>query len=312
MVSGATLWRGGRDAGATRQFTDMTRAFPTQVRVLDMNGDSFADRMYAADISGQIWRFDIKANQTPADTVNGGVIARLGAEGLANPTAADTRRFYNTPDVSVFRDPITGTRVMSLAIGSGYRASPFDVTATDRFYSIRDKSVFGQLEQPAYDGYTVITEGDLVEVSGSVKKVVGSSDKGWKFTLPPNEKVVSNSITFKNEIIFVSLDPRSVSGAACGAGQGTNYRYRVSVINGDPIVNNLDSITPGLEDEARRERLPQGGILPPPTVIFPSPDANCTGPACNPPPLVCIGVLCDDPYPSRPPKRTLWTEDGIE
>ena len=238
--------------------------------------------------------------------------ARLGAEGLASPAAADTRRFYNTPDVSIFRDPLQGRRYVSIAIGSGYRAHPFDTSAADRFYGLRDPAVFAPLPQTAYDTYDVIEEADLVEVSGSVKKVIAADERGWMFTLPPDEKVLAESVTFNNQILFVSFDPNSVGAQNCGVGAGTNYLYRVSVVNGDPIVNNLDGITPGLEDEARRTQLAQGGIAASPTILFPSPEAGCTGDDCKPPPLICIGVECVPEDDWLPPVRTLWTEDGIE
>ncbi|MDH4253366.1 MAG: PilC/PilY family type IV pilus protein [Gammaproteobacteria bacterium] len=313
LVSGQTIWRGGRDIAATKVFSGMTRAFPNQVRVVDMNGDRFADRMYAVDVSGQVWRFDVKRGETPANLVNGGVIARLGAEGLGSPTAADTRRFYNAPDLSIFRDPVQGQRFIAISIGSGYRAHPFDLTATDRFYSLRDPAVFNQLDQTSYDNYVPITEADLVEVSGSVKAVVGASARGWMFTLPANEKVLADSVTFNDEIFFVSFTPDTMSQSSCSAGRGTNFLYRVSVVNGDPVVNNLDAIASGDEDAARREQLAQGGIAPSPTFLFPSPtDPNCTGAACAPPPIGCVGVECFDPGYANFPVRTLWTQDGIE
>lgn len=322
LVSGATLWRAGPDAGATKQFAPgasarpfaMTRAFATQVRVADFNADGYADRMYAADMGGQVWRFDIVNGQAPGSLVNGGVIAQLGAEGVSGtPTAAQTRRFYNSPDISIFRDPIQGKRYVSVAIGSGYRARPFNTDAQDRFYALRDPAVFNQLSQAAYDSYDIIKNANLVEVSGSVKTAIGVADRGWMFTLPANEKVLSDSITFDDEIFFVSFDPNAVGAAACATGQGTNYLYRVSVVNGDPIVNNLDSVTPALADDERRDQLAQGGIAPTPTVLFPTAtDPNCTGDACSPPPVMCIGVECVSPGFVNNPVRTLWTQDGIE
>ncbi len=317
LETGATLWRAAIDtsSGASKAFPDMKRAFATQIRVIDFNSDNFADRMYAADMGGQVWRFDIRNGEQPADLVNGGVIAQLGAEGVGGtPTAGQTRRFYNSPDVSIFRDPIQGRRYVSVAIGSGYRARPFDVTATDTFFALRDPAVFNQLTQSDYDNYDTIEITDLVEVSGDVKAVIPVSADGWKFTLPANEKVLADSLTFNNEIFFVSFDPRNVGAQTCGTGQGTNFLYRVSVINGDPIVNNLDSVTPSMADSARRSQLAQGGIASSPTIVFPSPEdpVNCTGDACAPPPIICVGVECEDDLPRLPPVRTLWTQDGIQ
>ena len=93
---------------------------------------------------------------------------------------------------------------------------------------------------------------------------------------------------------------------------GTNYLYRVSITNGDPIMDDLGNIPTGDEDDARRTQLAQGGIAPTPQFLFPTPDANCTGADCNPPPLGCIGVECFDPGFVNNPVRTLWTQDGIE
>ena len=313
LVSGNLLWRAGRDAGADRQLAAMTRAIPNEIRVIDTGGDGYADRMYASDLGGQIWRFDI-INGNPASTlVNGGVIARLGAEGLANPAPADTRRFYNAPDVSLFNDVHHDRRYIAISIGSGYRAHPFDLSASDRFFSLRDKDVFNVLSQTDYDNYPIITEANLKEVSGKKQVVIDTTDRGWMFTLPFSQKVLADSVTFDNSVFFVGFSPVSGNQVNCGTGQGVNFFYRVNVINGDPVVNNLDTLDPADADDARRQTLRQGGIAPTPTVLFPSPDdPNCSGADCTPPPIMCVGVECTDPGFENNPVRTLWTQDGIQ
>ena len=152
----------------------------------------------------------------------------------------------------------------------------------------------------------------LVEVSGQTLVIIDPTDDGWKFTLPNNEKVLSDSITFDNEVFFVSFSPDSSGAATCSAGGGTNTLYRVSVINGDPIVNNLDTLDPADSDDARRSALAQGGIAPSPNILFPSPDPGCTGADCSPPPIGCVGVECFDPGFVNNPVRTVWSQDGIE
>ncbi len=314
LISGATLWHAGSASSATAdlRLTNMTKSIPTRIKVLDINGDSFADRMYAADLGGQVWRFDITNGNNAAGLVAGGVIARLGAEGLASPTPGDTRRFYNSPDIAVFQDARQNRRFVAINIGSGYRAHPLDLSATDRFYSIRDPYVFNQLSQQQYDNFTPFTEADLVEVSGQVNTTISETDAGWKLTLPDNQMVLAESVTFNDEIFFVSFSPDTSGAAACNVGMGTNYLYRVSISNGDPIMDDVGNIPAGGEDDARRTQLAQGGIAPTPQFLFPSPDANCTGADCNPPPLGCIGVECFDPGFVNNPVRTLWTQDGIE
>jgi type IV pilus assembly protein PilY1 len=99
----------------------------------------------------------------------------------------------------------------------------------------------------------------------------------------------------------------------CQPSQGRNFLYRVSVENGDPVVNNLDTLDPDDADTERVTELAQGGIAPSPVFLFPSPDdPDCTGADCAPPPIACIGVECFNPGFANNPVRTLWTQDGIE
>ena len=312
LQSGDLLWRAGRDNGADLQLATMTRAIPNDVRVIDLNGDNKADRMYATDLGGQVLRFDIFNGETPANLVTGGVIAQLGAEGLGSPGAAETRRFYNAPDVSLITDNVQNRRFISVSVGSGHRAKPFNLTPADTFFSIRDNNVFDALPQSAYDSYNVIKPADLVEVRGQTQTVITQADRGWKFTLPPTEKILARSLTFNNEVFFVSFEPNSAAAVACGHKRGTNYLYRVNVINGDPIVPNIENLAPELSDSARRQTLAQGGIAPAPNILFPAPDPNCTGADCEQPPIGCIGVECFDPGFDNNPVRTLWTQDGVE
>lgn len=306
LESGNTIWRTGRDAGANLQLSNMNRAFPTRINVIDINGDRFADRMYAADVGGQIWRFDIFPGEPASSLVTGGKIAELGLG------ATSERRVYNAPDVSVFTDPIQDRRYISVSIGSGYRAHPLNNDATDRFFSLRDPDVFNRLSQTQYNNYIVATDADLIEVSGQTKTIISPTDRGWKFTLPANQKVLASSATFNNSVFFVGFSPIVNSLSACDATIGRNFLYQVSVVNGDPIVNNLDAVTD--PDNERVTDLQQGGIAPSPRFLFPSPDDpdNCVGADCAPPPIGCVGVECFDPGFSNNPVRTLWTQDGIQ
>lgn len=317
LISGTQLWRAGADIGADLQLAvsgrEMDRAIPNEVRVIDLSGDGYADRMYATDLGGQVWRFDVTNGQDPSNLVTGGVIAQLGAEGLSGtPGAAETRRFYNAPDVSLITDAQQQRRYIAVSVGSGYRAHPFDLSAADRFFSLRDGNVFSQLSQNDYDTYPIITEADLVEVSGQTQTVVAPSDGGWKFTLPNNEKILADSLTFNNEIFFVAFTPDSNAASTCAAGKGTNFLYRMSAINGDPIVPNIVTLDPNIADDERKTTLQQGGIAPSPAILFPSPPDNCTGDECKIPPLLCVGVECPTIPFENNPVRTLWTQDGIE
>lgn len=311
LISGDPVWRAGR-ANADLTLSTMTRAFPSEVRAIDFSGDGFIDRMYAIDVGGQIFRFDVTGNQTPANAVAGGVIARFGGEGVASAGDTDARRFYAAPDISIFTDPVLNRRFLAIGVGSGYRAHPLDVRADDKYFSLRDADVFAKLDQNAYDNYNIAYESDLTEISGQVNTVIGNNSRGWKFTVPTNQMILSSSATFDNSVFFIAYAPDINAASTCQVAPGNNFLYRVNVANGDPVANNLDTMDPNDSNQARITALEQGGIAPTPAFLFPGADPNCTGSACNPPPLGCVGVECFDPGFDNNPVRTLWTQDGIE
>ncbi|MBT8067508.1 MAG: PQQ-binding-like beta-propeller repeat protein [Gammaproteobacteria bacterium] len=314
LETGDRIWHAATD-NSDLNLAKMTRSIPSRIRVIDLNGDGLADRMYAADLGGQIWRFDITNGAAPGDLVAGGVIARLGAEGLSTPTLADTRRFYTTPDVSIFTDKAQNRRYIAISLGSGYRAHPLEDYVTDRFYSLRDPDLFNPLTQSQYDSYSIIEDDDLTEVSGAYGTSIPLNGGGWKLTLPANEKVLSDSQTFDNSVYFVTLEPTVDSTDPCQAGVSINRLYRLDIVNGDAVIDYGETVPADADDAdaARVTQLEQGGIAPKPQFFFPSPvDPNCTGDDCSPPPVACVGVECFDPGFPNFPVRTLWTQDGIE
>lgn len=311
LETGERLWRAGR-ANANLTLPTLTRSIPSQVRAIDFSGDGFIDRLYAIDVGGQVFRFDLFRNKAPDDLATGGVIARFGGEGVASAGATDTRRFYSSPDVSIFTDLVLNRRFLAIGVGSGYRAHPLDISATDAYYSLRDPDLFAKLDQDAYDNYDIALDGDMVEVSGQVNTEIGSNDRGWKFTFEPGQMMLSASATFDNSVFFLGYEPDVASAASCQVAPGNNYLYRVNVANGDPIANNLDTMDPADSNAARTTALQQGGIAPTPAFLFPGAPQPCTGAECSPPPIGCVGVECFNPGFTNNPVRTLWTQDGIE
>lgn len=311
LQTGNRIWWAGPDnSGASLELEDMTRAIPTQVQVIDMSGDGFADRMYAADVGGQIWRFDIMNGSSVANLVEGGVIADLGTPGAAETTVIP-RRFYNAPDVAIFNDPVQGRRFISISIGSGYRAHPLNENANDMFFSVRDPDVFNQLGETAYSGYDVATVDEFETVTPGTTATIGPEDRGWKFALPTEQAILADSVTFNDAVLFAAFSPEENTNNPCLPSAGRNFLYMVSVANGNFAINNLDS--PVDLDSTPYTEIAQGGIAPTPAVLFPgSTNTACTGAGCSEPPIFCVGAECFGSGFRNNPVRTLWTQDGIE
>lgn len=324
--SGALLWRVGPDAAATLQMPAMNNSIPAGVRVLDMNSDGFADRMYVGDMGGRLWRFDIFNGQPATTLVRGGVMASLGAADVNTPSVDENRRFYNTPDVALIRRE-TGS-YLSVSLGSGYRAHPLDNQTEDSFYSIRDYNPFRQLSAGDYAAIEAdkVTHDDprLADITGKAGKTaptVPAGAAGWRLDMAPGEKVLAQSRTFQEKIFFTSYSPQSGGNAkSCVPQRGSNKLYIVGVEDGKPPYN-LDKV--GSDDELtiedRAQNLAQSGIAPDVTFLFqtdPNADpeginkvAGSCGTAAGVRPRCLVGLESCPADFCNAPVRTFWTQD---
>ena len=338
-LSGNLLWRGSR-ADATQDFATsdwaMDYSFPADIRVIDLNGDGFADRMYAADMGGQVWRFDITNGNPASSLVAGGVIAQLGAAGMSAPTDADNRRFYYAPDVA--RVTNEDYNFIHIGIGSGHRAHPNSLVNHDEFYALRDYNTYGSLTQSQYNAITPITPDDLIDVTTDLAASVPQGDAGWRMSLNSGgwigEKVLAEARTFAGQV-FISTYRPGTSGVSCAPALGTTRQYIVSLFNARP-VNNLDGSaddyngdgTVDPSDLQLTDRYREFTGPPPPETVFffPGPEGdtdgdgdiddsdqqlslscieegNCLGETS------CQGLRCfDSGGEVRFPVRTFWTQ----
>jgi type IV pilus assembly protein PilY1 len=334
-LSGSLLWYAG-GTGITvpaapnlllnTAVANMNNAIPADILVLDVNQDGFADRMYAPDMGGRLWRFDIQNGQAVNNLVHGGVIARLGDGDSASPTDTNARRFYNAPDVTIVRDRGI-TPYMALALGSGYRGHPLNTTIRDRFYVIKDKAPFALFTtQAAFQaqyasGSTVATDTgsnattDVVDVTDNLAASVNSSALGWKLELREGastwvgEKVLSGANIFNNRLFFTTYTPQTSAPAdPCTPAQGTNRAFVVSLVNGSPVVN-LDGLNT-VNREDRYQQLKQSGIAPDVVFLFSGNGGNGT---TSQRPLLCLSgveVLAGVCVNAGTPVRTFWQESG--
>ena len=289
LETGDVLWNiTGTGGGGTVVNTKMTHSFPSNITVLDTNGDGFADRMYAADMGGQVWRFDIFNRPSVQPLVTGGVFASLGGAFIA-PSAvsrAENRRMYYAPDVA----PITvrGSRpFMNIAIGSGYRGHPLNSETQDRFYSIRDYAPFVARDQNSYNVTAAIRDTDLLDVTTNANATVDDSALGWKIRLAESngtvwrgEKVLAESITAGGVIFFTTFTPLAADAAQPCLSRSLNRVWAVYATNARPFARWADTPvgTPPstLTTADRHDDLAQKGIAPGMTILSdPTGDSVC-------------------------------------
>jgi type IV pilus assembly protein PilY1 len=324
VVSGELLWRAGpqsgfgHDPGANFKHPDMNNSIPADVRVVDLSGDGFADRMYAADTGGRVWRFDIRNGQPRNTLVIGGVFASLGAADGNGTSPQDARRFYYAPDVSMGRQG--GKTFLTIAIGSGSRGRPLNTEVQDRFYGLRDHRPFQAMTPADWASWTPITDSDpdLVDATGNNAPLVPDDAPGWKLTLSAigpmtGEKALAEARTFGGQVFFTTYTPNPTNTQTCSPALGTNRLYVVGARSGGVVPNRSQKVVD----------LPSGGIAPSVVFVFPSPenpadwdsnDAFCSGAACPeiPPVRGLVGLLDVGVLPPLGPQRTYWTQRDVD
>jgi type IV pilus assembly protein PilY1 len=285
VISGALLWSAGSSGSTLNLATAgraMDHAIPGKVSVLDIDGDGYADRMYAGDMAGQLFRFDVSNGQPAATLVTGGAIASLGTTLDSPHIVIDTRRFYNAPDVSA-EQKAGNPPFLNIALGSGYRGHPLDNAVHDRFYSIRDYDTFSVRPQSYFDGLTLVRDAlssgaatsKLIDITASAQPTIPAGAPGWQLDLNTHpdwtagEKVLVPSRTFNDQVIFTTYTPNGTPPVdpCSGIGTGTNRVYVVSVFTGAPTIDRNKDGT--MTTDERSQDLRQGGIAPDTAFLFP-------------------------------------------
>ena len=315
--TGELLYTLSADAtGDTPAFADMDYAIPGDVRTVDVDLDGFTDQLYAADMGGQVWRFDVNQYATGSDKLfGGGVIADL-----SGTAAADQRRFYSEPDVALVEGG--GERFMAVSIGSGWRAHPLDTIGEDRFYVIRQQTVRGTPEgygkKTVAGTWTPLTEVDLLNIkspntTGAASLGAADAANGWYADFDTKgEKVLSRSLTFNGAVAFTTFVPDDAA-APCAVALGSGRAYLLDVRTGQPARDldgrnaAEDSASKGIQRHAGGElsadsalRLNHGGIPPEPAVLISESGK----------PILVVGPERIDAELDNDTSRTFWADTG--
>ena len=261
--TGGILWQAGpklsgpASGGIYHTRSEMTFAIPSDVSVLDRNGDGHHDRVYVGDTGGNLWRLDIH----DLDPNNWQVhwFASVGS----------SYKFLYPPDV-VYREDANGP-YDAVLIGTGNRERPLDTSVINRYYMFKDRHV--SLTAPV--GMLPINEGMLFDAtSNSIQNgdIVAAASltaaSGWFIRLEnAGEKVVSASVTLNGTTFFNTMQPPPPSGSTvCANALGIARNYMVQVDNATATADN-DGIA-GLTSSDRFGITPGGGFPPSPVPVI--------------------------------------------
>lgn len=116
----------------------MNYAIPADVTLVDRDFDGLIDRLYTADLGGNIWRVDLQP-QTSSSAPSTWQVTKLAALGGTGSTGTTRRKFFFPPDVVLTKkfdvvSAITGDREHPLITQKAYNV-------LNRFYMIKDTNV---------------------------------------------------------------------------------------------------------------------------------------------------------------------------
>ena len=303
-LTGALIWQAGASvSGATTNLTvaGMTFDIPADVTPFDSDLDGYADRVYAADTGGNVWRINI-GDASPTNWT----VDKLASLGGGIGSGANARKFLFAPDV-VRASANVGYD--SVLIGSGDREHPFDTTVSNRFYLIKDTHAIN------YRPATVITEGtagsnagvanqlldvssDLVQGGTSTQMAAATTAlataSGWYITLgtgtngtgATGAKVVGSATTAGGTVFFGTNSPATPATNAC-TNLGEARLYAVSYIDGSAAIDNNKN---GILTVSDRSGVRNAGGFPPTPVA--GTIANADGTITT---FACFGTTCETP-----------------
>ena len=300
--TGQLIWSAGPNGDLN--LSEMKYSVPARIKPLDMSGDGLMDRMYMADMGGQIFRFDIDNNNNAslATSISGGRIADLAVDG----SKTDARRFYYPPDVALIAE--RGKQpFLALSITSGYRAHPKDLKIRDRIYMLKDKDIYRKPSSydtiyaaDLYDATLNLVAGDGTTAQQDAAKAALDSSKGWYVNLDDEatgnwigEKGLAETLILDGVLVATTFTPANSSTSSCKPQSGTGKVYFMDIADASPAYPSA------LDKRAERHiDLEKGGIPPSPNAVIPKGGET----------TLCVGTECMAADLSRGVRKTYWYE----
>ena len=218
---------------------------------VDTNDDRIVDAIYAGDLQGNMWKFDVSSSNSNQWKV---------AYGTTDTPAPLFVACSNQSSCDATRQPITA-KPQSSKIGSGQSAGVMVYFGTGKYFETTDNNVTGAQTQTFYgiwDNNSTVVKSDLQNQTITAEVTAGGfslrattkntvnypTQKGWYLdlikpsaTTSDGERVVSTPLLRHGRIIFNTLTPIPPSGTdICGAGSdGTSWLMELDALTGSRL-----------------------------------------------------------------------------
>jgi type IV pilus assembly protein PilY1 len=254
LSNGSKLFEYYNSGGNDKQYMNFSiAANPTAV---DLDNNGYVDRVYVGDVGGQIWKFDVSANDTALWT---GKRLFAAASSQTNPPVSGeyypAQGIYGAPTLA-----FDSQMNLWLYIGTGDRNHPNN-TSSNRFYGIKE-------DTDMTNGST-LTESNLFNVTSTN----GTAANGWFFQMGTNEKVFAAANVFNMDVLFSGFTPTTT--VTCTSGGGTAKLYAVQMQTGYAAINfSTGTALSSTDSSVTRSTTIGSGIASMPVIIVTPPPGS--------------------------------------
>jgi type IV pilus assembly protein PilY1 len=297
-LDGTVVWKAvfAAAGGATSctgnpcNLSGMTYSIPSDITLLNRDYDlnpGYIDRLYAADVGGNIWRVDLEP--TTGTAPSNWIVTKFASLG---GSGSPKRKFFFPPDV------VTTKNFDMVMAGTGDREHPLYSASTtssyavkNRFYALRDPNVGTEVAP----GWVAITDGtastgtavpsDLTHVipPSTLYDAATATDRGFYVDMPnAGEKIVNAPTTVGGFSYFGTNAPPLPTSQAC-TNLGTARGYQVNFLTGATRSNVIDGGGLPPSPVAGLVTIDMGGGTEKtfPFLLGANPDPTCQGPDCT-------------------------------
>lgn len=215
------------------------------VTLYDADGNMTTDYVYAGDLQGNLWKFDLHtAAAVPSGNVSGGLLLFAASPGCVLPatsTAANTcQPITSAPALGPPLQGLTGTMVY-FGTGRLFAVGDPGTTSAQAFYAILDQNKTVALSQLVQE--TITDNGTTRTISANP---VAPPKMGWYANLPDTgERITVSPVLVGSYVVFATDVPTS---SPCTSG-GTGWIMAASATNnavGGSTNSNFFAANPGV------------------------------------------------------------------
>lgn len=215
----------------------------------DKDGDRITDYVYAGDLKGNLWKFDLSS-----DTVADWAATKLFTA-CSEDTCSDSNRQPITSKPEAMRHPKGGIMVL-FGTGSYFSTSDNAAARIEAIYGVRDYGSVNLIRTNLIK-QKILAEADDTRIVSNTE-VDYSTKKGWYLplvypdtsTTATGERVVNDVVLSSSKLIITTLIPSAASSCDPGGNSwlmeldpinGARLNYVVLDINNDGALNDSDN-----------------------------------------------------------------------